>query len=59
MVVDARMMKLGAFLWPTGHHIAAWRHPAVPADAGVSFGHFAELAHIAERGMFDMLFFAD
>ena len=54
-----RQLKLGAFLWPTGHHIAAWRHPDAPADAGISFQHFVEVAHIAERGLFDMLFFAD
>ena len=54
-----RQLKLGAFLWPTGHHIAAWRHPDAPADAGISFQHFVEVAHIAECGLFDMLFFAD
>jgi alkanesulfonate monooxygenase SsuD/methylene tetrahydromethanopterin reductase-like flavin-dependent oxidoreductase (luciferase family) len=31
----------------------------VPADSGVNFAHFVELARIAERGLFDMLFFAD
>ena len=28
----SRQMSLGAFLMATGHHIAAWRHPDVPAD---------------------------
>ena len=56
---ETRQLKLGAFLWPTGHHIAAWRHPAVPANSGVNFAHFVEVARIAERGLFDMLFFAD
>jgi FMN-dependent oxidoreductase (nitrilotriacetate monooxygenase family) len=56
---ETQHLKLGAFLWPTGHHIAAWRHPTVPADAGVNFNHFAEVARIAERGLFDMLFLAD
>ena len=54
-----RQLKLGAFLWPTGHHITAWRHPDAPADAGVNFAHFVEVARIAERGLFDMLFLAD
>jgi hypothetical protein len=31
----------------------------VPADSGVNFAHFVEVARIAERGLFDMLFFAD
>lgn len=42
-------MKLGAFLYPTGHHIAAWRHPEAQADAGSNFAHYAELARTAGR----------
>jgi N-acetyl-S-(2-succino)cysteine monooxygenase len=56
---QARHLKLGAFLWATGHHIAAWRQPNVPADSGVNFGHSVEVARIAERGLFDTLFLAD
>jgi N-acetyl-S-(2-succino)cysteine monooxygenase len=41
-------MKLGAFLYPTGYHVAAWRHPDVPADAGVNFAHFADLARTGQ-----------
>ncbi|GAA2422372.1 LLM class flavin-dependent oxidoreductase [Streptomyces glaucus] len=52
-------MRLGAFLYPTGYHVAAWRHPAVPADAGVNFAHYAELARTAERGRMDFLFLPD
>ncbi len=26
-----RQMKLGAFMYPGGHHVAAWRHPDVSA----------------------------
>jgi FMN-dependent oxidoreductase (nitrilotriacetate monooxygenase family) len=52
-------MRLGAFLYPTGYHVAAWRHPAVPADAGIDFAHYAELALTAERGRFDFIFLAD
>ncbi len=55
----AGQMKLGAFLMPTGHHIAAWRHPNSVADAGVNVGHMIELAQIAERGLFDLIFFED
>ena len=32
--MSADQMKLGAFLMAGGHHIAAWRHPPCPADAG-------------------------
>lgn len=52
-------MRLGAFLYPTGYHVAAWRHPDVPADAGVNFTHYAELARTAERGTLDFLFLPD
>ena len=52
-------LKLGAFLYPTGHHIAAWRHPQAQADAGSNFAHYAELARIAEAAKFDLIFMAD
>jgi len=52
-------VKLGAFLHPTGHHIAAWRHPDAYAAASVDFSHYVDLARTAERGRFDMLFLAD
>jgi alkanesulfonate monooxygenase len=52
-------MKLGAFINPNGHHLAAWRHPNNPPDAAVNFAHFVEIARTAERGKFDMIFMAD
>jgi alkanesulfonate monooxygenase len=52
-------MRLGAFLWPFGHHVAAWRHPETPQNASNDFRHYTELAQTAERGLFDMLFVAD
>lgn len=52
-------IRLGAFLQPTGQHVAAWRHPDAVADAGTNIGHYVELAKIAERGLFDMIFIAD
>src|SRR4029079_10355214 len=54
-----RQLKLGAFLYPTGHHIAAWRHPQAQADAGSNFAHYSELARIAEAAKFDLIFMAD
>lgn len=54
-----RHMKLGAFLYPCGHHLAAWRHPHSVPDAGMNFRHYVHLAQEAERGLFDMLFVAD
>lgn len=54
-----RRIKLGMFLRPAGHHIAAWRHPDAQADGGVNFAHYIQIAQTAERGLFDMLFSAD
>lgn len=56
---SARQLKLGAFLMATGHHVAAWRHPDVPANAGLDFKHYRHLAQVAEAARFDALFVAD
>ena len=53
-----RQMKLGLFLAPGGHHMAAWRHPEAYPD-GVSMKTYLRFAEIAERGCFDLLFVAD
>ena len=50
-------LKLGAFLYPTGHHVAAWRHP--DAWAGDELSHYVQLARLAEAAKFDAIFFAD
>jgi FMN-dependent oxidoreductase (nitrilotriacetate monooxygenase family) len=55
----ARQMHLGAFLFNLGNHVAGWRRPDVPADGLVDFGFYRELAEIAERGKFDLLFHSD
>ena len=49
-------MKLGAFLRSYGHHVAAWRHPLASLDR---FEDYIRYAQTAERGLFDMIFFAD
>jgi FMN-dependent oxidoreductase (nitrilotriacetate monooxygenase family) len=55
----ARQMHLGAFLFNLGNHIAGWRMPGVPVDGLMSFAFYRELAEIAERGKFDLLFHSD
>ncbi|MER9244879.1 LLM class flavin-dependent oxidoreductase [Mesorhizobium sp. M0590] len=52
-------MKLGAFLWATGHHIAAWRHPQADVTAGIDIDHYIQLARTAEAAKFDMIFCED
>jgi len=56
---NQRKLRLGAFLMPTGHHIAAWRHPGAQADGGINIDHVIELTKTAERGLFDQVFVAD
>ena len=52
-------LRLGAFLYPGGHHIAAWRHPDTQANAGIDFRHYVALARAAEAAKFDLIFLAD
>lgn len=54
-----RQMKLGAFMYPAGHHVAAWRHPDVSASATTDFAYRATFARKAEAAKFDLIFLAD
>jgi FMN-dependent oxidoreductase (nitrilotriacetate monooxygenase family) len=54
-----RRMRLGLSLRGLGYHIAAWRHPEVPADGSIDFEYFLASTRAAERAKFDMVFFAD
>ncbi len=54
-----RQMKLGLSMRYLGYHDAAWRHPDVPAGGSSDYRHFLHCAQQAERGRFDMVFFAD
>lgn len=58
-MASPRQMNLGLFIRPCGHHIASWRHTETHADAGANFERFVQMAHTAQRGLFDMLFSAD
>src|SRR5258708_25567170 len=52
-------MKLGYFLFPTGHHVAAWRHPDGSPRSAINFKAFVRQIKSAERAKFDMGFLAD
>lgn len=54
-----KQMHLGVFILGTGHHMAAWRHPEVPADGAEDFHFFKRIASLAEKGKFDLLFLSD
>lgn len=59
MTGEKKQIKLGVFPLGIGHHIAAWRHPDVPAGATLDFSFYRHLAQTAERGKIDMIFFGD
>ena len=52
-------MSLALHIHPTGHHVAAWRHPRSQIDAGSNAAHYLDIARMAERGRFDLIFLAD
>jgi FMN-dependent oxidoreductase (nitrilotriacetate monooxygenase family) len=52
-------MNIGMSIRGLGYHVAAWRHPDVPADGTMRFEHYARSAKAAERGKCDLIFFAD
>jgi FMN-dependent oxidoreductase (nitrilotriacetate monooxygenase family) len=53
-----RQMHLGTLVYATGHHVSGWRLPQ--AQAGMeNLPLLVSIARTAERGKFDMLFFAD
>ncbi len=54
-----RQMRLGLSMRYLGYHDSAWRHPDVPAGGASDYRHFLHCAQEAERGLFDMVFFAD
>lgn len=54
-----RHMHLGLFIYPAGHHIAGWRHPAVDPSSIAGIDYYRRAAQTAERGKFDLFFVGD
>jgi len=54
-----KQLKLGAFFNFPGHHVASWRYPTTGANRVYDVDYIKQLALTAERGKFDMIFFAD
>lgn len=52
-------MHLGAFIYYTGHHHAGWRHPDSGVEQLFDIAMYKKIAQTAEKGKFDMMFFAD
>jgi len=55
----ARELHLNVNLLHSGVYPSAWRLPGSQADAFVDIAHFIRVAHVAERGKLDAIFFAD
>jgi len=53
------MLNLFTIPIPTGSSIGAWRHPSAYSGTVMNFKPLLELTRIAERGLFDAIFFAD
>ncbi|MGV3549262.1 LLM class flavin-dependent oxidoreductase [Rhizobium sp.] len=54
-----RTLALGTILYPSGHHVAAWRHPATSATANIDVNHYIAAAQAAEAAGFDIAFISD
>lgn len=59
MTTQRRQMRIGLFLFHTGHHVAAWRHPEGVPDSGFVFSHALEIAKAAEEAKLDLVFLED
>src|SRR4030081_1368280 len=53
-----RQMHLGLFILGTGSHVAGWRYPGAMTSFQ-DFSQVQEIARIAERGLFDLIFMGD
>jgi len=54
-----RSLNLNLFIYPDGHHEAAWRYPGSQPERILDLGWFQALAQRAEAAAFDAVFFAD
>lgn len=57
-MTSARQLHFGVFIYGTGAFIPGWRLPGANAN-NEDIDALKQIAEIAERGKFDMLFFAD
>lgn len=54
-----RQLHLNAFIYPVGHHEAAWRHPRTQPERLFDADYYQQIAREAEAAKFDAVFFAD
>lgn len=58
-MTGGRELHLNLFIYPDGHHEAAWRHPDSQTERILDISYYQELAQRAEAAAFDAVFFAD
>ncbi|MBB3111428.1 FMN-dependent oxidoreductase (nitrilotriacetate monooxygenase family) [Paenibacillus phyllosphaerae] len=56
---QGKQAHFNVFLRGSGHHSAAWKHPDSVPKEDLDLDYYANIARIAERGLFDSLFTAD
>ncbi|MGP3970643.1 LLM class flavin-dependent oxidoreductase [Streptomyces sp. 6N223] len=59
MTRDHRQLRLNLFIYPGGHHEAAWRHPASRPERIMDITYYQEIARRAEAAALDGVFLAD
>jgi FMN-dependent oxidoreductase (nitrilotriacetate monooxygenase family) len=59
MTDHRRQLNLNAFIYPAGHHEAAWRHPDSAPERIFDVTYYQEIARTAEAAALDAVFFAD
>lgn len=52
-------LVLSLLQYPSGHHVAAWRHPETDPKANISVDRYIASARAAEEAGFDITFIAD
>ena len=59
MPVGSSHVLLNLFVLGYGYHEASWKVSGLEHPGTLGLDHFADIAHLAERGTLDSLFFAD
>jgi FMN-dependent oxidoreductase (nitrilotriacetate monooxygenase family) len=58
-MTSPRQLSLNLFIYPGGHHEAAWRYKGSEPHRVFDISYYQELARRAEAAKFDAIFFAD
>ncbi len=57
--MSQRTLVLGTILYPSGHHVGAWRHPSTQVNANIDVNHYVRAARDAEAAGFEIAFISD